>query len=219
MLYLYGYDKDLVYQGAESFTAPGSRNITVWYKDIVETMIAGNTNFLLNGANVRYVRIGLYCNAELYAGAANVRFSDIVLSTIRKAAPTAGVVGANSQSSLSPSAVPSSSWTTVDTITPSTDVESYFVDISSYPAITISGSHSRKWRIYDETDGAYYPDVNGIWNSIRSENPHQTDFAFICIGKNVKSHTLRVQLYHTVGSSTNWFLIHTEWGFSPHTHV
>jgi hypothetical protein len=203
MLYLYGYDKDLVYQGAESFTAPGSRNITVWYKDIVETMIAGNTNFLLNGANVRYVRIGLYCNAELYAGAANVRFSDIVLSTIRKAAPTAGVVNKDTAATGTATVIPTSWGVITAAWTPTADTDVYFVQLN---VMSLTGTAEFRLKV----GTSYYPDVNG-WAL-------ENGTWLFTVPKNVNGVACQFEGQNTGGTKTYTYR-RIAWGHSPHTHV
>ena len=142
--------------------------------------------------------------------------------------PTGETVSAEATTSFMKN-VNNETWTTMVTIVvPSEDHEQYYLQImtsvgenggSSAPNV----AHDRNVRVYDVTDGVYYPinDSGNIqqltaWASLQDLKGSKSYLAII--PRNVAGHTLRVQMRHNEGSTLYCALRVTSWGHSPHKH-
>jgi len=168
-----------------------------------------------------YARVALrnYCSAATFEV---VYYDDIVLSEMRAAIPTAGVVAAASSTYGSETSVPDVTWTTLfDWTVANVEMESYFINA----VVQVRSSVANFWlrvRIYDSTDGKYYPinDVNNTYQ-VPMQFPaliYSAGTAFFTIPRNVANHHLYLQVLHSIGSSTLFMARYAAWGHSPHMH-
>jgi hypothetical protein len=214
-VYIYGYDINLGFIGAKSISN-GSRSTSAWTKDTMTTTPATDAAFGANRANIRYIRIGLYDNGSSFSIASYILFDAVYLSLQRAAVATNGTVGASGTLSGSPVAVGASAWTTIGTITVAAEeIEEFLVDFY----IVSNEQHIVQVRLRDNTDSIYYPSTNGIDCPVllSYSGSYYSDKCQIPIPKNVKSHTIYVQLFTT--DAATYTLDTTYWGHSPHTHI
>jgi hypothetical protein len=177
-------------------------------------------------ATAKYVRICLDCETPTTAPAW-VYYDDVMFSEQRTTPPTTEVI-ANlviQYPNFENDSVPEATWTDVGTTTiPSdADIEELFISggICQYGQ---TGWLAFRYRIYDVTDGIYYPynsasDVTHQPALFCSANGQVVTY-FVTIPKNVKGHSVKLQVYIIDTSPTPSDIIADMniWGHSPHVH-
>ena len=191
-----------------------------YWSDITTSWQQKFTDVLTSPSNARYAHIILRNNE--FNG--TIYFDDVVLSEMRAAVPTAGVVAAANNITGGSVSVPPYTWTTlVSTTIPDVDCECYFCEPVIYSEASDYQLNARV-RIYDSTDGTYYPysgtsdyDFCPRVRALGSSAFGPGCSCFITIPKNVKGHTLEVQIY-SFHATANHYAAFVGWGHSPHTH-
>jgi hypothetical protein len=143
---------------------------------------------------------------------------------VRANAPTAGVIATSTASYGTAVSVPNETWTLVMTFTvPDVDHEAFFLYASAEIVTSPDTDYLLSGRIYDSTDGIYYP-INDVTNNLQEPcwMPNVTMMSgvfFFTIPKNVKGHTLYFQIRHAgIGGTCSFIGRVTGWGHSCHTH-
>ena len=79
-VFIYGYAQDKTTMIGEKHVSNGSRSPSAWTKDSFSTTPATDVAFGANRANIRYLRLALYCHGGSYGSASYVLFDCVRLS-------------------------------------------------------------------------------------------------------------------------------------------
>jgi len=154
-----------------------------------------------------------------YNASRTLYFDDVIVSEMRAAVPTAGIVANQSMPGY---AVETLSATTEDyhsvlNLYPNVDVEEYFVNVFLSLNQDVTTAIDVLVRLYDGTN--YYPHQtsNPI---VRVVNSGRSNSIFLTIPNNVNGKTITVQVAPKDSNSTSkqFFVGASGWGHSPHTH-
>lgn len=172
---------------------------------------------------IRYISFRLFNSTPSVN--ATVYFDEPVFSEQKAASPTIRVVGAQGLGYTAAQSVANLTWVEMVSVTVgNVDMETLFVQIHLGVG-GVSIPHTIWCRIYDSTDGIYYPLNNsGSLIQPRAYVPawnvngfYPTSF-FITIPKNAKNHVLKIHMRHDVGSAKVCACNVYIFGHSPHTH-
>jgi len=236
-VWLYGYDRTGAYIGAKKVVDNQNRSNSSWTKDCGTVTPSADADFGTSRANIRYMKIGLYCDTPTTAPA-YILFDEVKFSEMRAAVPTAGVVagilGYGTQSLTIPAGSGGNpGQTTSSTFTvPSTEHEMYVVWIWIARRYETSGDEAVgtrlvEIRLYDVTDNISYPGGLNYCPTVDLREPAAGVgtacgpgvFIPFLIPKNIAGHTLCFYLYNwTQGSDCKVFIRRGGYGFSPHYH-
>ena len=206
--------------GADKVTDVGS-----FYVDNPSSISAGWNHKTGKGTspdNARWAKVFLRNHNP--SGSVSLFFDNAVLSEMRAAVPTAGVVAAGTAvvGGLG-IATTQNAWTNdIRQITvPNEDHDTLFVQAS----FSWDYGHYFKYRIYNMTKQEYYPSDDPskcpfvmCWGSGAATTADIT--ALMVIPKNIKGDTLRLDVYRTTADKDRNFVAGalSVWGSSPHTH-
>lgn len=100
------------------------------------------------------------------------------------------------------------------------DVEMLIVEPNfRVTAANFTGYIDSRLRLYDETDGLYYPSANGIEILMHSDIYNWFfHYATLFIPKNVNGHTIHLQLYQPTANNMTLYGRCNRFGHSKHTH-
>lgn len=133
-----------------------------------------------------------------------------------------GTVGGPASAGYTAVVVPGNgTWTTLATPPCSADCDLYVLQTHfRVTAANFAGDIITRIRLYDETDGLYYPSSLGIeiemWSDIYNYYAHHAVFT---VPKNVNGHTLRLQFRQDTTYNMTLTGRDCYWGHSPHTHA
>jgi len=152
-----------------------------------------------------------------YNASRTLYFDDVIVSEMRAAVPTTGIIATTSDSTFKGN-VDSSHWTTMCTLSPNADTEVYFVHVAVVSVDSLGDlAYQLRARVLIGSDK--YPDSEGL--RIRAFNSG-TGIVQLCgnitIPKNVNGTTINVQVYHDYPSPRNIDCSARGWGHSPHMH-
>lgn len=220
-LFLYGYDKNKGFIGAK-YTSNGSRSPSVWTKDSFSTTPATDTDYGANRANIRYLRVGLFCNGSAYGSTSYVLFDGVILSGQKGLESTAGTVGGIQAGASVPEKTIGTSWVDIANFIVSENVECYFVRVIFHRIYqTDTVDHDDNLYVELVIDGVEYPSSTGSLSEfILPASGVQTGFPvtfMITVPKNINGKTIYIKAKSP--RQTIYSLVAYEgWGHSPHTH-
>lgn len=216
-VFVYGYADKISGSLGNKSTSHNNRDSTNWTKDSFTTTPATDTDFGVNRANIRYIRIGLYCKTDA-AGARYALFDSVIWSLQRATISAGGTV--NDVIFVVPAfaTIPSGVFTDTQLISSTyliNDADYTFITFQVYNPSLADGFAQWVFRIHDDTNNAYSGRV--IW---APRSTSDSTVLVIAIPWNVNAHNLHIQVYQSSGSSKTIYVGPLSWyGFSPHTHT
>jgi len=185
---------------------------------------SATTSWGVLGGTVTSPSDAAYARVEVYiwqpSPTAEMRYDDIVFSEQRAAIPTEGVVGGITSDYYTTVHI-NTTWTTaVEIVVPDVDHEVYYIISMCTCKETQTSQAHINVRLYDVTANIYYPSLSTYYWILLRANFWEVPFdCFFTIPRNVKGHTLRLQMrVDTSGLDSDFYVRLLAWGHSPHSH-